>query len=608
MTLAPESRVLLTDALRPPAGYGIDVAVGTTYSLDLMSMLLAPLSFALHDRISATDVENSDPVRLLEAVRRYADKTTVFCHAGGIDIPANYRSILTFIEDSVLEVVPPREGAIFHPKVWSLRFVDEGGRKLHRAVIMSRNLTQDRSWDTALVLDEDPDGTIDAAPLGAFVAGLGNLALRGVDAARTADIASLSQSLASIRFAAPSPFTGGELLPIGLDGASVWPFPGGAKRVLAISPFLTKAAVAELAAIAPVRTLISRIESLEYVGARALEGWELNVLQRLAEVESGEDVGEAERTLSEVTRTREGLHAKTFVVDLAEGKSMVVSGSANLTSRRWGNNVEFDAVLTGRTKDCGVMRVLDGTPEAPGLNRVLELVAVTEPDGIADPQIATSYAIEAFHRVLAERGVALDIAAKDGDVIEATLAVDLPANTVGQTTVWLVSLSRDGHARALESSPTWSIARDNVTPFIAAETTAGEGESRVTRRCVLKAILTGDVGDRRKNALASVLKTPQDVLRYLVFLLGDPSYDALLAEVAGAEGGGSWNAGPTGSRVDVALFEPMVRAAGRDEGALARIARAVDDIRAASGGSELLPEGFDELWDIVWTVHKERLA
>jgi len=608
VTLAPESRVLLTDALRPPAGYGIDVAVGTTYSLDLMSMLLAPLSFALHDRISSSEVENSDPVRLLEAVRRYADKTTVFCQAGGIDIPSAYRSILTFIEDSVLEVVPPREGAIFHPKVWALRFKSEGGDVLHRAVIMSRNLTQDRSWDTALVLDEEQDAPIDAAPLAAFVSGLGNLALYEVSGARAADIASLTRSLATVRFAAPSPFTSGELLPIGLDGTKVWPFPSEAKRLLAISPFLTKAAVAELAGIAPDRTLISRMESLEYVGGRALEGWDLNVLQRIAEVESGEDVGEAERTLNEITGTREGLHAKTFAIDLAGGESMVVTGSANLTSRRWGNNVEFDAVLTGRTKDCGVACVLDGTTDAPGLFRVLEPVTITEPDGIDDPQITTNYAIEAFHRALAERGVALDVAAIDDDRVEVTLAVDLPAGTVGQTTVWLVSLPREGHARPLESRPKWTIARDNVTPFVAIETTAGEGDARVTRRCVLKANLTGDVADRRKNALASVLKTPQDVLRYLVFLLGDPAYDALLAEVAGAEGGGRWSAGPTGSSIDVALFEPMVRATGRDEGALARIENAVHDIREASGGRELLPEGFDELWDVVWTVHQERLT
>lgn len=161
MTLTPETRVLLTDALRPPAGYRVDVAVGTTYSLNLTAMLLAPLSFALFDQGNAHDIGAVDPIRLLEAVRRHADHTTVFCQAGGIHVPGNYRSILTFVEDSVLEVLPPHQGAIFHPKVWAIRFESSEGKRLHRVVILSRNLTLDRSWDTALVLDEDEAGTID---------------------------------------------------------------------------------------------------------------------------------------------------------------------------------------------------------------------------------------------------------------------------------------------------------------------------------------------------------------------------------------------------------------------------------------------------------------
>ena len=70
---------MLTDALRPPAGYRVDVAVGTTYSLNLTALLLAPLSFALFDQGSADELGAVDPIRLLEAVRRYADRTTVFC-------------------------------------------------------------------------------------------------------------------------------------------------------------------------------------------------------------------------------------------------------------------------------------------------------------------------------------------------------------------------------------------------------------------------------------------------------------------------------------------------------------------------------------------------
>ena len=94
MSLTPESRVMLTDALRPPAGHRLDVAVGTTYSLDLTALLLAPLSFALFDQANSNDLADDsasglDPIRLLEAVRRHAQHTTVFCQAGGIHVPAS---------------------------------------------------------------------------------------------------------------------------------------------------------------------------------------------------------------------------------------------------------------------------------------------------------------------------------------------------------------------------------------------------------------------------------------------------------------------------------------------------------------------------------------
>ena len=45
--LEPDDRHTLLEALRPPPGFRLDFAVGTTYSLDLHALLAAPLAFAL---------------------------------------------------------------------------------------------------------------------------------------------------------------------------------------------------------------------------------------------------------------------------------------------------------------------------------------------------------------------------------------------------------------------------------------------------------------------------------------------------------------------------------------------------------------------------------
>ena len=120
--LEPEGRHLLLDALRPPTGYAFDRAVGTTFSLDLAALLTAPVGFALLDRESQGRAPDDRPVALLEAVRANADRIDVFCQAGLIGLPPNYQAIVSYLETSIHEVTAPRDGYIFHPKVWFIRY------------------------------------------------------------------------------------------------------------------------------------------------------------------------------------------------------------------------------------------------------------------------------------------------------------------------------------------------------------------------------------------------------------------------------------------------------------------------------------------------------
>src|SRR5690625_5911911 len=113
--LNPDTTVLLTDALRPPAGYEVDQAVATTYSLNLTAMLIAPMTFTLGAVDDADALTSGDPVRLLDAVERHVEHTTVFVQAGGIHVPPTHSRIHAFLEDSIHEVVAPREGHLFHP-------------------------------------------------------------------------------------------------------------------------------------------------------------------------------------------------------------------------------------------------------------------------------------------------------------------------------------------------------------------------------------------------------------------------------------------------------------------------------------------------------------
>src|SRR5690625_702410 len=194
--LHPDTTVLLTDALRPPPGHQVDQAVATTYSLNLTAMLIAPMTFTLAGVDDADELASADPVRLLDAVERHVEHTTVFVQAGGIHAPATHSRIHAFLEDSIHEVLPTKEGHLFHPKLWAVRYIDTTTEQyFHRVVISSRNLTLDISWDTVLVLDEDPQGPIGAGPAADVVAALPNLTTGPLPQRRGTAVAHLARTL-----------------------------------------------------------------------------------------------------------------------------------------------------------------------------------------------------------------------------------------------------------------------------------------------------------------------------------------------------------------------------------------------------------------------------
>jgi len=59
-------------------GYAFDLAVATTYSLDLPTLLTVPLNFLLFGSDEGTS-DIADNVATLEALRRISSRILVFC-------------------------------------------------------------------------------------------------------------------------------------------------------------------------------------------------------------------------------------------------------------------------------------------------------------------------------------------------------------------------------------------------------------------------------------------------------------------------------------------------------------------------------------------------
>lgn len=54
--LDPNTRYTYLAELRPPAGYQLDFALATTYTLDLLTLLMAPLSMIFEETRGSEEV------------------------------------------------------------------------------------------------------------------------------------------------------------------------------------------------------------------------------------------------------------------------------------------------------------------------------------------------------------------------------------------------------------------------------------------------------------------------------------------------------------------------------------------------------------------------
>jgi hypothetical protein len=191
--LEPQDRTMLLEALKPPTGYSLDFAIGTTYTLDLLAMLTAPLGFTLFElRGTPTgELTTTDGLVLLRTLREYADRMTIFCEAGRVSVPTKHSILLGHLEESIVQVAAPTANRTFHPKIWVLRFREQGGARVrYRFLCLSRNLTFDRSWDTVLTLEGPFDSHRKLAhsairPMAEFIAALPRMVVGGPMSERT---------------------------------------------------------------------------------------------------------------------------------------------------------------------------------------------------------------------------------------------------------------------------------------------------------------------------------------------------------------------------------------------------------------------------------------
>jgi hypothetical protein len=621
-----DDRKLLMETLKPPENYTLDFAVGTTFSLDLLALMRAPVAFTRFE--DDCNFGRADLLVLMESLRRYAGRISIFCHAGRIQIPNNYgQHLYSLLEGSVFQALPQNGSGSFHPKVWALRYKSQNGlAAYYRVLCLSRNLTFERSWDTALVLDgffsERKSAIAANNPLGDFIEFLPGLVAEKLPEETQKRIEQMQYEIRRVKFDPPQDFNKVVFHPLGINNKKTNPLSGRIDRLLVISPFLAEGRLDRLSSLGGKSILISRLDSLQKVSADCLQKFserfclkEGAILERDESNDSDESVPYGfgldlkHNELEQVTidSRLDGLHAKLYVAD-AGSEGRIWTGSANATDAAFGKNVEFLVELRGRKKLCGIDAVLNGGHEADD-NKGISLRTLLEPVNILDHPLIDEnellkHLADKTRAMLGAAGLSARVSA-DGKCfcisIEGKI-ISFPEEV--KVAFRPITLHKAQALPFLAGSKLQPVFKGllclDISAFFVFDMKVTCGGMSLSEGFVLKLPLH-DAPDRRKCIMEKILKDKSQVLRLMMLLLslerGSDPTGTFPGEWRGRDGG---NGQPQLLPGMVPLFESMVRTLNNNPKRIDDLNNLILDLKKNPETNKLLPEGLNEIWEPIW--------
>ena len=652
--LEPSARLLYLEELRPPECYRLDYALATTYTLDLLSLLMAPLSMVLFDCQSREEFLKT-PFAALEALKRTANRLAVFCQKGRIAVPSKQHLLYSNLETSVVEVHPSSPRGVFHPKLWLLRFLGNNQEVMYRLICLTRNLTFDRSWDTALVLEGDLQGEdrrifARNRPLADFVSSLPELADDPVPDQIRKIVELMRNEILRVNFQAPEAFNNSRdredlvFAPVGIDKRAKIEISDACRRLLIVSPFLSEKWLDKIATLDAKKILVSRADSLDAVSEKAYgklkeKSTEFYTLDESAERPEGIIEGSegTEENSNGETETREdgedlvlnrpdedfsGLHAKLYLAEYNSRNVYLWTGSANATEPAFsGQNIEFMVRLAGTASKIGIDKFLgmaedeqdikrEGPASFLGMLRPYRRPAAITPTDPVEKKLEDilKAAWEGFSRMKGKLSAQSTV---DEQYI-LRLVLSGPLNFQGEISgsCYPITLRKNSahdlqpllEGKEIEFA---GIPAASLTGFIAFKIIARLQGKSASEDFVLKFPAEGFPEDRDSRILRSIINDPEQFLKYLLFLLSERDRPGSAEDMfeglrkRGKEQGNSqfsWR---------LPLFEELVRAFSREPEKIEQIASLVKDFQTNLDARQIIPEEFLKIWDAFLKGHPQ---
>lgn len=618
--LETSDRTVLLDTLRPPVGYELDFAVGTTYSLDLVALLAASLGFTMAEWRGnpRSDWASMDSLALLKTLRQHAGRIVVFCDSAHTYVPVRLTPLFTLLEGSVIPARSPAEGGAFHPKTWTLRFkpLEKSAPVRYRMVVMTRNLTFDRSLDAVALLEGDlidrQKGFSANRPLAGFLNALPALATIPLAKSTTDRVRRLADESRRVQFVPQAPFGSDyEFHYLGLEGGSakskIFDDP---KRRLVISPFVSERTLRDFLEDGGVQTLISRPNELAQISTETIGLFDKVLVPKREMLELDQAEEGVERDASAVS----DLHAKIYFEDLGARSTRLLIGSANATVAAFARNVEFLVALTGPTSAIGPGALLDGTgragdfanlwePYAPGPVSPVDTALIELEERVRHGQAMLGGCRwkATITQLQGERGFECRLMATAG--FDASHLEDVSCR------VWPVLL-RNTHAVPLSpdgEALVTPVSFEALTAFWAMELRVED--SRVAPCCfVVRAHLVGEPADRQETVTRYLILDSAALVQFLTLLLALDEEDIIVGTPPGDTTATNGLAGVSPTNTLIALLEPMLQALHRRPSRLDSINQLLVDLKATPEGRTKLTPEIEAVWSAIWEARGRRPA
>ena len=584
--LAPDNRALLLDALRPPAGHVLDHAVATTFTLDLETALMVPLAFA-----GFQFDERPDPIEVMESLRGMGERVDVFHQAGAISAGRWPSDLLALMENVIHGVRRPRSSHIFHPKVWALRFLDRSDEASYRLIVLSRNLTSDRSWDTILWMDGSPEERpiTSNAPLSRFFGALPRLTVTQLPSAKNTRLAALAEELNRVSWDRPAGVREVFFHPIGLPGSPPFPteehFSG--YRKLAVSPYVRDGAIRRILRVrrGEKAVLVSRGEELARLQPDSINDIEVYELDPVASLSLVDEQDSDQAYPMQ-------LHAKIFAVERARLAHLFV-GSANATEAGFnGGNIEFLCELVGPVAKFGIDALVgEDTPFRKMLTPYVASESLDSDEATTAIRGLEELLIDIAGGVPFRTGVTHGPDGWAARIVSETVLPRFPEGT----SVTLAAHNRPAETFSLSPVEYVDVELQprelaDVTPFLELRARRRVEGRQLERSAVICSDLEGAPDDRFEEIMARQIDTPEKFMRLLLLLIGFGSGGRGAA--AAAEGGLSrWSGGSSQG-----FLELLARALAERPSSIDHLEAIVDRLRLRTDGDGVLPQGWDDVW------------